>query len=102
MEEKKYTVILEDGKRLTNLRMNGNNYITSEKISKSIFENNCSSITVDDGESTMEFTNMELVHVTEMPDGYWFAFRELSKDEIAFRELRSDIAFIAMMSEIDL
>lgn len=102
MEEKKYTVILEDGKRLTNLRMNGNNYISSEKITKSVFENNCSSITVDDGESSIEFSNMELIHVTEMPDGYWFAFRELSKEEISLGELRADIAFIAMMSEIDL
>ena len=46
--------------------------------------------------------NVEVIHVTKMEDEWWFALRELSQEELTQKQIRSDIAYIAMMSGIEL
>ncbi len=49
MDEKIYTITLADGTLIENLRLNGNNYISTEPINEVIFEGNCSPIVISDG-----------------------------------------------------
>ena len=48
MEEKIYKIILGDGTEISNLKLNGNNFISTEKIEESVFADNCSPVTISD------------------------------------------------------
>jgi len=46
---------------------------------------------------------MELVQIVEqVPGEYWFVLRDISEEEFARTKMQSDIAYIAMMSNIEL
>lgn len=102
MEEKKYKITLADGTVLTNLSRNGSNYISKVPIEKDVFECNCSLVLIDDGEEIVKYDNMELVHVTKYNEEYWFAFRDIPDSEWNLRKMKSDIEYIAMMTDVDL
>ena len=42
MEDKIYKITLGDGTEISNLKLNGNNFISTEKIEESAFADNCS------------------------------------------------------------
>ena len=102
MDEKNYSVTLADGTTIDNLTLNGNNYISKTKIDTSIFEGNCHSVMISDGENEVVYDNMECVQVTQMNDEYWFVLRELSSEELATAKLQSDIEYIALMCDVEL
>ncbi len=102
MDEKRYSVTLADGTVLSGLKLNGNNYISSEPVAAEVFADNCSTVTIYDGETTTEMNNVELIHMTKYGDEYWFALRELSAEELKEIKLRADIEFLAMMQDIEL
>lgn len=110
MSEKKYTIILSDGTTIQNLTKNGSNFVSKTDISSSMFEGTCAPVTVreecsdDENAGSNEFTyeSMELVQITKMDSEYWFVLRERSANEIAFSKMQSDVAFVAMMSNVDL
>ena len=77
MEEKIYKIILGDGTEISNLKLNG----TTETV----------------------HPNMELVQIVEqVPGEYWFVLRDISEEEFARTKMQSDIAYIAMMSNVGL
>ena len=49
MEEKIYKITLGNGTEISNLKLNGNNFISTEKIEESVFADNCSPVTISDG-----------------------------------------------------
>ena len=49
MEDKIYKITLGDGTEISNLKLNGNNFISTEKIEESAFADNCSPVTISDG-----------------------------------------------------
>lgn len=102
MDDKIYEITLADGTKLSNLKLNGNNYISSEVIEKNIFEDNCSPVVISDGEIDETHANMELIHVTKMKDGYWFALSDMSEAELTAIKTRSDIDYIALMCDVEL
>lgn len=103
MEEKIYKIILGDGTEISNLRLNGNNFISTEKIEESVFVDNCSPVTISDGAAETVHPNMELVQIVEQfPGEYWFVLRDISEEEFARTKMQSDIAYIAMMSNVEL
>ena len=102
MDDKIYKITLSDGTVLDNLRLNGNNFISSSEIDESVFDGNCSIVTINDGEKDDVHTNMELVQITKMGEEYWFILRDVPENELAFIKLQSDIEYVAMMSEIEL
>lgn len=102
MEEKLFKITLTDGTTLDNLKMNGNCFISNEKIEDSVFEANCSPVTISDGEIEEIHENMALVHVTPLGEGYWFALRDISAKELEQIKLRSDVDYIAMMASVEL
>ena len=103
MEEKIYKITLGDGTEISNLKLNGNNFISTEKIEESAFVDNCSPVTISDGITETVHPNMELVQIVEqVPGEYWFVLRDISEEEFARTKMQSDIAYIAMMSNVEL
>ena len=103
MEEKIYKITLGDGTEISNLKLNGNNFISTEKIEESVFADNCSPVTISDGKTETVHPNMELVQIVEqVPGEYWFVLRDISEEEFARTKMQSDIAYIAMMSNVEL
>lgn len=102
MDKKIYTVTLADGTIISNLKLNGNNYISNEPVDAAIFEGNCSPVIVNDGVDDEIHDNMQLVQVTESAGEYWFVLRDLSNEELARMKMQSDIEYLAMMSNVEL
>lgn len=103
MEEKIYKITLGDGTEISNLKLNGNNFISTETIEESVFADNCSPVNISDGTTETVHPNMELVQIVEqIPGEYWFVLRDISEEEFARTKMQSDIAYIAMMSNIEL
>lgn len=102
MDEKIYSVTLADGTTIENLRLNGNNFVSDTPIDKSIFDGNCHSVMVSDGETETIRENMECVQVTHMGEEYWFVLRELSQEELKEAKMQASIEYIAMMCDVDL
>lgn len=82
-----YTVTLSDGTKIENLSMNGNNFVSNDRITEAMFENKLSRVTVNDGENETTYEKMVLVQVTQMGDEYWFILRERTTEEIAEQEI---------------
>lgn len=97
-----YKVTLSNGAEITNLRMNGNNFISKVALDASVFEDNCSPVIISDGEKEEIHAAMDLIHVTKMGDEYWFALRDLTESELAAIKTRSDIEYIALMCDVEL
>ena len=102
MDEKIYTITLEDGTQIEHLRMNGNNFISQEQINPEIFDGNLGEVTINDGENDEVHENMGLVQVTQMGDEYWFVLRDVPASEIANEKLRSDLDYLAMMADVEI
>lgn len=102
MAETIYKITLADGTELTNLTLNGNNYVSATPISADTFENNLTSVTIEGDGIAETHESMKLVHVTQMGNGTWFALRDLTETELAAIKTRSDIDYIALMCDVDL
>lgn len=93
------TIALSNGTELTGLELNGNNYISPEKLTEDTFADGLSPVVIN-GE---EHEQMALVQCVQHADGRtWFILRDATAEEVANAKLRSDIDFIALMSDIEL
>lgn len=93
------TIALSNGTELTGLELNGNNYISPEKLTEDTFADGLSPVVIN-GE---EHEQMALVQCIQHADGRtWFILRDVTAEEVANAKLRSDIDFIALMSDINL
>lgn len=93
------TIALSNGTELTGLELNGNNYISPEKLTEDTFADGLSPVVIN-GE---EHEQMALVQCIQHADGRtWFILRDATAEEVANAKLRSDIDFIALMSDIEL
>lgn len=103
MEEKTFKIMLADGSSLEGLGLNGNNFISSKKLTEDTFEGNLSHVVIEDSEgNTEEHDNMALVQIAKYGKEYWFVLRELSAQEIRDTKTQANIEYIAMMADIDL
>lgn len=102
MDEKTYTITLSDGTVIENLRLNGNNFVSDTEIIADIFTDNCSPVTINDGEVDDIHENMDLVQVTSVGDDWWFVLRDLTAEELSKIKIQSDIEYIAMMTGIEM
>lgn len=92
-----YTIRLADGRELTGLGTNGNNYVSKEMVDEAIFENNLTTMTVSDGETETTYKNMEFVQQMKLGDGYYLCFRQLTEAEITATELQQALAEVYEM-----
>ena len=104
----KFTVILSDGTQLTNLELNGNNFISDNAITEETFSGRLSRVIItgdpeeDECRLIGEHENMALVRVQERDGKSWFILRDMSHDELEKLKDRSNIDYLAMMTGIDL
>lgn len=91
-----YSVTLSDGTKLDNLALNGNNFVSSTKVTEADFKDKLSKVTItdDDGKST-DYTDMVLVQVTQMGDESWFILGKKAQDDVA--KLQAAVAALTDM-----
>lgn len=102
MEDKIYTITLEDGTKIKDLHLNGNNFISEKQIKQSIFDGNLGTVIISDGEVEETHKNMELVQITQTSGEWWFVLIDIPESELKNQKLRSDVDYIAMMADIDI
>lgn len=85
------TLTLADGTKLENLRLNGTNFVSEEKIDESIFPGNLSTLTISDGETETVLHNAELIQQVKYSDGWYSCFREKTAAELREAILESAI-----------
>lgn len=97
-----HKIVLANGQEISNLGLNGNNFVSLSPISENIFEDNLSPVTIyADGISEVH-ENMELVQITRVGAEHWFILRDITQKELDEIRLRADVDFIAMMTDIEL
>lgn len=97
----KYTIIFSDGSKLTNLTMNGNNFVSSSPIDWEIFKYNMSTVTIQCGDRTVVSKNMELIKYDKTGEEYWFILSEISESQLKMKKMQSQIDYLMMMTGIE-
>ena len=97
-----YRIVLSDGSEITGLRMNGNNFISSAPVDVEIFSANLSPVTIYEGLIPTVHEHMEMVQVKQMGSEYWFVLRDIPQKELEEMQVRADIDYLAMMTDIEL
>ncbi len=90
-----YEITLADGRKIENLKLNGNNYVSKEKVDESLLKNNLSTISISDGKTTTTMNNVELVQQVEYEDGWYLVFAEMPPLEA----LKAQMAYTALMTD---
>lgn len=91
-----YSVTLSDGTKLDNLALNGNNFVSSAKLTEADFKNKLSKVTItDDDGQTKDYTDMVLVQVTQVGDETWFILGEKVQDDLS--KLKDAVATLTDM-----
>ena len=110
MEEKTrenaFEITLADGTSISGLELNGNNFISSARISESTFEGKLAHVTIsgnpefDDFGLIGEHENMELIQCKQYGEKYWFILRDIPLEEL--RQLRTEarLDYIEMMEDL--
>lgn len=83
-----YKITLNDGTTLDNLELNGNNFIAEGVIDDSVFTDNLAAVTITDGTTTDNYTDMVLVSNRVDGGRSWFILREKTEQE-KFEEERT-------------
>lgn len=87
-----YSITLSNGTQLSNLELNGNNFISPEVIEDSVFKGNLDTIVISDGETSETFKDMKLVSNRIENGKSWFILCEKTKQEKYFDSLNEQIA----------
>jgi len=76
-----YTIKLNDEIIITNLILNGNNFISDKIISDDIFTNNLDKVEISDGKSTQIYNDMVLVANRVIDGKSWFILAEKTQEQ---------------------
>lgn len=98
-----YTITLNDGTKLENLELNGNNFIAEGVIEDSVFTDNLAKVVITDGETTDTYTDMFLVCNRVENGRSWIVLAEKSeqqKMEETIAELRQAMAVLLTGKEV--
>ena len=101
---------MADGTILSNLELNGTNFISETEIKPEVFTGKLSHVTFEGPEDEMaeisigEHGRMELIRCQfdNALDKYAFVLIDVPEEQIKFEQLRGDIEYLAMMSDIEL
>ena len=97
-----YTITLADGTEISNLVLNGDTFVSEEEVSSSVFEDNCATVVISDGETETTYENMTLANLSKHGDNYWITLRQLSDEEVVLAQMEANIEFLAMMADVEL
>ena len=104
--DKTYTLYADGVKLAEGLTLNGTNYVSSDEVDVSnlppVFK-----LTVkdSDGDITEEFEHAKLLQQEQYEwddNKYYLAFAPVSQQEVDFDNFRSNLQYLAMMSDIDI
>lgn len=90
---------LSDGSVIKELEVNGNCLISESNIKNELLTDDMLSEIVIDG---VKYKNVTLVRKWVHDNKIWLAFRQKSEDEIWKEQCKSNLDYIAMMSNVDL
>lgn len=76
-----YTITLNDGTKLENLELNGNNFIAEGVIEDSVFTDNLANVVITNGETTDTYTDMFLVCNRVENGRSWIVLAEKSEQQ---------------------
>jgi len=76
-----YTIKLNNGTIISNLVLNGNNFISDKIISDDIFTNNLDKVEISDGKSTQIYQDMMLVANRVIDGKSWFILMEKTPEQ---------------------
>lgn len=83
-------ITLQDGTVLDNLELNGNNFISSEIIESSIFQDNLGNIKIEDEDGNIaEYRFMKLIQNIEVDGKSWFILVEQSENDLLKARLKA-------------
>lgn len=94
-----YKITLSDGTELENLRLNGNNFISSELVTADLFDGKLGTVTFTGPEGTETYHDLLLVQITREGNDWWFVLTE--KTEAQKQEERVAAMEAAMASMWD-
>ena len=89
---------LADGTKLTNLRTNGNNFVSDSPIEDSVFEGNLFTVKITTPEGVMEYKDLKLVQNRQFGAEYMFILAEKTPAEKEKEELMQLLADIAELT----
>lgn len=97
---------MADGTQLKELGLNGNNFISKNKITPEFFNGKLSHVSIE-GNSEMdmfgligEHENMQLVQVQKYGEEYWFVLRDLTPQELKDIRTEARLDYIEMMEDL--
>ena len=102
MEEMIYSVTLGDGTVLSDLHMNGNNFVSASELTSATFSGKLHHVVISDGTTEQVIDNAELIRLAQENDGWYFVLREIPADVLEKLQLHADIDYIAAMTGVDL
>jgi len=89
-----YSIKLNNGTIISNLVLNGNNFISDKIISDDIFTNNLDKVEISDGKSTQIYQDMMLVANRVIDGKSWFILAEKTQEQKEKEELENNISDI--------
>ena len=89
-----YTIKLNNGTIISNLVLNGNNFISDKIISDDIFTNNLKKVEISDGKSTQIYQVMMLVANRVIDGKSWFILAEKTQEQKEKEALENNISDI--------
>src|SRR5690606_16632922 len=90
---------LADGTKITDLRTNGNNFVSDTPIEDNVFEGNLSTVKIITPEGVEEYKDLKLVQNRQFGDAYMFILAERTqaeKDKEELMQLLADIAELTL------
>ncbi len=110
-----YKITLSDGTTIDKLAVNGTNFVSKTEVKPEDFSGRLNHVVIscDDETDTDglagEYYNMELVQIAHYTkekhgcdDGWYFVLREIPAAELETVKMQGDIAYLSMMSGIEL
>lgn len=103
-----FKITLSDGTVLDKLGLNGNNFVSDTEVTPATFQGKLSTVTIegpqeeDSANLVGTHTNMQFVQVMPIDGKFYFILRDLSPREIRETKIDGDLAYIAMMTDVDL
>ena len=76
-----YTITLTDGKQITNLELNGTNYVSEVRVDEHMFEHNLTKVKISDGENGILYDDLIFIQQMEIDGKYYLAFRAKTQNE---------------------
>lgn len=96
-----WNITLSDGTKISDLELNGTNFVSKVKIDESIFKSNLDTVTISDGEQEMQYNDLIFIQQQEWEDGYYIAFAQKTAADVT-DELMIDMDYRLTLLELGL